>query len=403
MTGFVLFRIRAHRLLLTAAFLAVLLTTCVLTALVALSGSVGDASLRHALARDQGASTALVVTAHLPEEKLEAAQAAVVRGARQTFGGLPTTVRGLERSGAYALPRALQDPAADSTYPDLTHFAALDPSKVELTAGTMPGPTPGPPATARAGGPLPVALPQVAAQQLNLRPGALLTLADRVSDKPLTVRLTGLYRPVDQRDPYWTLDSLDGRGVSHLVFTTYGPLLADPSVLSSGRTSRGDTGWLVTADFAGTGVGEIGALRTAATEGIAALGKDPALAGSVDVRGDLANVLTRAERALLVSRSTLMIVALQLVLLAAYALLLVARLLTTERTAETRLLRARGASRARLAGLASLEALLLSLPAAVAAPLLAGPLVRLMTRGSVLGRLDLTLGGVPRPDVWLTA
>ncbi|MET9484976.1 ABC transporter permease [Streptomyces sp. NPDC006638] len=403
MTGFVLFRIRAHRLLLAAAFLAVLLTTCVLTALVALSGSVGDASLRHALARDEGASTALVVTAHLPEERLDAAQAAVVRGARQTFGGLPTTVRRLERSGAYALPRALQDPAGDATYPDLTHFAALDPSKVELTAGTMPGPTPGTAATARAGAPLPVALPQVAAQQLGLRPGALLTLTDRVSDKTLTVRLTGLYRPKDPSDPYWTLDSLDGRGVSHLVFTTYGPLLADPSVLSSGRTSRGDTGWLVTADFAGTSTGEIGALRTAATEGVTALGKDPALVGSVDVRGDLATVLTRAERALLVSRSTLMIVALQLVLLAAYALLLVARLLTTERTAETQLLRARGASRARLAGLASLEALLLSLPAAVGAPLLAGPLVRLMTRGSVLGRLDLTLDTVPRPDVWLTA
>ncbi|WP_327237904.1 ABC transporter permease [Streptomyces sp. NBC_01317] len=397
MTGFVLFRIRAHRLLLAAAFLAVLLTTCVLTALVALSGSVGDASLRHALARDQGASTALVVTAHLPEEKLDAARAAVVRGARQTFGGLPTTVRRLERSGAYALPRALQDPAADSTYPDLTHFAALDPSKVELTAGTMPDPA------RRGDGPLPVALPQVAAQRLELRPGAVLRLTDRVSGKPLTVRLTGLYRPLDQSDPYWTLDSLDGRGVSHLVFTTYGPLLTDPSVLSSGRTSRGDTGWLVTADFAGTGVGEIGALRTAATEGVTALGKDPALVGSVDVRGDLATVLTRAERALLVSRSTLMIVALQLVLLAAYALLLVARLLTTERTAETQLLRARGASRARLAGLASLEALLLSLPAAVGAPLLAGPLVRLMTRGSVLGRLDLTLDAVPRPDVWLTA
>ncbi|QIQ06142.1 FtsX-like permease family protein [Streptomyces liangshanensis] len=408
MTAFVLFRVRAHRLLLASAFLAVLLTTCVLTALVALSGSVGDASLRHALARDRGASTALGVSAQLPPGNLDAAQAAVVRGARQTFGGLPTTVRRLDRSGAYALPRALQDPAAKATYPDLTHFAALDRAKVELTAGTAPGPARGTAGSGRTTNatspePLPVALPQVAARRLNLRPGAVLTLTDRVSDKPLTVRLTGLYRPVDPSDPYWTLDSLGGRGVSHLVFTTYGPLLADPSVLSSGRTSRGDTGWLVTADFAGARVGDIGTLRTAATDGVAALGEDPALAGSVDVRSDLATVLTRAERALLVSRTTLMIVALQLVLLAGYALLLVARLLTTERTAETRLLRARGASGRRLAGLAALEALLLSLPAAVGAPLLAGPLVRLMTRGSVLGRLDLPLGGVPRADVWFTA
>lgn len=55
-----------------------------------------------------------------------------------------------------------------------------------------------------------------------------------------------------------------------------------------------------------------------------------------------------------------------------------ARLLAAERTGETQLLRARGASRATLAGLAAREALLLAGPALLIAPLLAGPLVRLL-------------------------
>lgn len=45
--GFVLLRARAHRLLLAAALLTVLLTTTVLATLTAYSGAIGDAALRH--------------------------------------------------------------------------------------------------------------------------------------------------------------------------------------------------------------------------------------------------------------------------------------------------------------------------------------------------------------------
>ncbi|MCZ0995333.1 hypothetical protein O1L44_22665 [Streptomyces noursei] len=58
------------------------------------------------------------------------------------------------------------------------------------------------------------------------------------------------------------------------------------------------------------------------------------------------------------------------------------------------MLRARGASRRRLAGLALAEALLLALPAAVAAPLLAGPLLRLLAGG---GELPLKPPAPPPP------
>ncbi|MEU8836408.1 FtsX-like permease family protein [Streptomyces sp900116325] len=397
MTGFILLRVRAHRLLLAASLLAVLLTTCVLAVLVAFSGTVGKAALQHGLGHRDAGAAALVVSAHVPSERRHAAAQAVARGARQTFDGLPVTVRDLERSGSYALPRELTGAASGAELPDLTEFAALDRSRIELVEGTLPGPV------GTAAQPLQVALPEAAAKQLRLRPGAQLTLADRASDKPVDIRVTGLYRAADASDPYWQLDSLGGRGVRTLAFTTYGPLLADPSVLASPRTSQGASAWLATADFRGLGTERIAALRSAAESGSAALRKDPVFAGSVTVRTGLPTVLVQAERTLTVSRSTLVIVAVQLVVLAACALMLVARLLNSERAGETELLRARGGSRRRIRGLIALEAVLLALPAALCAPLFAGPLSRELVERSSLGRIGLRFDDAAGPSVWLVA
>ncbi|MFD5652860.1 FtsX-like permease family protein, partial [Streptomyces sp. NPDC127039] len=120
---------------------------------------------------------------------------------------------------------------------------------------------------------------------------------------------------------------------------------------------------------------------------------------------DLPAILERLDRSLEVSRSTLLVIASQLVLLAGGALLLVARLLSVERAGELRLLRARGASRARLAAGSALEALMLAVPALVCAPLLAGPLVGLLVGQGAPARIGLgwepTAGG--SGTVWLVA
>ncbi|MEW2285603.1 ABC transporter permease [Streptomyces sp. NPDC047841] len=397
MTGFVFSRARAHRLLLGAALLTVVLTTTVLATLTAYSGAIGDAALRHVLADPRNAAdTALIVKADVPPAERTAADTAVRQGARRTFAGAPVTVRTLRRSGPYALPRSLQPPASRPGDPDLTYFAALDLTQVRVTAGRLPRRTDGEPE---------VALPETAARALRLEPGARLTLADRLQGPAVRVRVVGVYRPVSVTAPYWRLDDLLGRGVKESGFTTYGPLLAEPAVLTGGRVSAGATGWLASADIASVTTGRIGELRAAARAGSAALRRPAALSGTTVSQTALPDVLDRVDRALLVSRSTLLIVALQLVLLAGYALLLVARLLSTERADETRLLRARGASRTRIAALAGAEALLLALPAAVCAPLLAGPLTALLAGHGPLARLGLRLDlpAAGRPAVWLVA
>ncbi|TWV36151.1 ABC transporter permease, partial [Streptomyces misionensis] len=392
MTGFVFARARAHRLLLGAALLTVVLTTAVLATLTAYAGAIGDAALRHALA-DPGtaADAALIVKADVPPGQRAAADRAVRAEARRTFDGLPMTVRTLRRSGPYALPAALRPPAERSGDPDLTYFAALDRSRLRLSEGRFPR---------AAKGAVEVALPGTAARALRLRVGDRLTLTDRLGGPALRVRISGLYRPASVTAPYWRLDDLLGRGVKESGFTTYGPLVADPSVLAAGRVSAGPTAWLASADFGRTTTGRIGRLRAAARAGGTELRARPELHGATMAQTGLPEVLDRLERSLRAARSTLLIAALQLVLLAGYALLLVARLLGAERAAETRLLRARGASRARLAALAAAEAGLLVLPAALAAPFLAAPLTRILAAHGPLSRLDLRLtlplaGGLP--------
>ncbi len=396
-TGFVLLRVRAHRLLLSAAVLAVLLTTSVLAALTGFSGSVGDAALRHTLTHGSAASAALVVSASVDHEQRAEADEAVRKVSRDAFDGLPVTVGKLESSGSYALPRSLQDPAARrGKEPDLTHFTALDPSRVRITGGKAPAAVDG-------SGPVQVALPVVAAEALKLKPGARLTVTDRLRDKKQRVLVTGVYEAADRSDPYWQLDPLGGRGVRKLAFTTYGPLLTDPSVLASGVLAEGETSWLASADFAELTTGSMEGLREASAGAPKALAAAPVFASGITAKTSLPTVLDQLDRALLVSRSTLMIVAVQLVLLAAYALLLVARLLNSERDGERELLRARGGSRGRITSFAAIEALLLAVPAAVVAPLLAGPLTGLLAERSALSRIGLQVQEASTGTVWLVS
>ncbi|WP_164992392.1 FtsX-like permease family protein [Streptomyces sp. L2] len=403
MTGFVVSRARAHRLLLGAMLLTVLLTTTVLATLTAYSGAIGDAALRHVLDDPRNAAdTALIVKADVPAGRRTAADQAVRAGARKTFDGLPVTVRTLRRSGPYALPGSLRPAGersnvgsgAGSGDPDLTYFAALDPTQVRMTTGRLPRP-------AGAGAEAEVAIPQAVSAPLRLEPGDRITLADQLGGRSVRVRVTGLYRPLSVTAPYWQLDDLRGRGVKTSGFTMYGPLLTDPSVLNAGRVSTGSTAWLASADFGTLTTGRTGALRDAARAGSGSLRKSAALSGMTALSTSLPDVLDRIDRSLLVSRSNLLIVTLQLILLAGYALLLVARLLSTERAAETRLLRARGASRTRLAVLAATESLLLALPAALCAPLLSTPLTTLLASRGPLSRLHLHLDVPPTGRLWV--
>ncbi|MFD9287542.1 FtsX-like permease family protein [Streptomyces sp. NPDC060030] len=389
----------------SAALLVVLLTSAVLASLALFSGTIGNAALRHTLGVRESIPASLVISSQVAPHRIDEAERAAAQGARKTFDGLPVTLSRMQRSGTYALPADPAEAGAGGDGLDLTHFAAVDRSRIRLLSGALPR-------AGQAGAgrpPVQVAVPEAAADRMDAKSGAILTLVDRVSGQSLNIRVTGIYRPLDTADPYWQADPLRGRGARTLSFTTYGPLVAAPSVLSSGLTSEGTTTWVARADYGQMTAERVERLGAAVPRGLAQLRSAPALADSQTAAGEpqvstsLPSVLDHFSKSLLVARSALMIVALQLTLLAAAALLLVGRLLSADRAAHTDLLRARGASRRRIIAMAWLEALVPVLAGALCAPLLAAPLTRFLTDHTSVGRLDVVIETTPTPSLWLLA
>ncbi|MFJ8043083.1 FtsX-like permease family protein [Kitasatospora sp. NPDC096147] len=382
MFGFVLRRLRGRLPLAAAVLLTVLTTTTVLTALAAFDRTVGEAGLRHALTGEPRGSLLLGTDRETPRAKDDAAVAGF---AREVYGELPTTTLSVARSKSYGLPARPDGGRAADAQPDLTVLAALAPDRVEVLAGRLPQ-------APQAGGPVEVAAPSSTLDRLGLTAGALpatVTIVDRFTDVPMEVSVTGVYRAADRAAEYWRLDPLGGRETQVKGFTTYGPMLVDDAALSSGRVTQGGRSWLVTADFSTTTAERMADLGQRLPE----LRVEFLRGNGLQVDTGLAELVEELRSAALMARSTLLIGGLQLVALAVAALLLVVHLVTDRRAGENALLTARGASRARLAACTAIESVLLALPAALLAPVLAGPVLRLLGRQEALAGLPLDTTG----------
>ncbi|MEU9800290.1 FtsX-like permease family protein [Streptomyces sp. NPDC051000] len=387
MIGFVVRRLRGRLPLAAAVLLTVLIATTALSALLAFSRGVDEAGLRQAIHGPGRARTTVTLTAEHPTSGRAEDDEAVRAFATGLFGRLPVDVRSVARSRSYGLP----GPRAPGREADLTLLAALDRDRVRLLSGEWPRPL------ANASARVQVAVPQAALNRLGLSADELpaeVGLDDRYGGPPLTVRVTGVYRAAEPTAPYWRLDPLGGRELQVGAFTTYGPLLSDDSAFTAGGLPQDSRAALLTADFTAADASDIEAVRAAATRldthGPLTI---PLAATGLKVRTELPALLSELTSAQRVARSTLLVGALQLAVLAAAALLLVAHLMTDRKEAERVLLTARGASRRRLGLLTCTESLLLALPAAVLAPLVTPPLLRLAGRLGPLSGLSLDSAG----------
>lgn len=395
MGSLVFLRLRAHRLLLTAALLSVTLTTCAVAVLVAFGSAVGDAGLRRALEDPTSGRALFEVSVRAGDEADPETDARVRRTVVRAYDGLPVDVSSSLRSASYGLPPSLSPSGtARPDHPDLTLLATLDRERVTVVRGSLPG-------APEDGRPVPVALPETAAATLGLRPGDEVALSGRLDGGSLRVRLTGTYRPRDAASSYWRLDPLGGRGVRTLSFTSYGPMLTDPAAFASGRVPAAETVWQGRARFGTVTEDRADGLRRAVERAVAQL-EEADRAHKVSAASGLPALLDELQRSLLVTRSSLLVSGVQLALLASLALLVVSGLLAADRAAETVWLRARGASRSAVAGLAAAEAALLAAPAAVAAPLVTGRLVRRLAGQGELARAGVRLD-VHMPTVWSAA
>ena len=125
-----------------------------------------------------------------------------------------------------------------------------------------------------------------------------------------------------------------------------------------------------------------------------------ALSGDAPVTTtELDAILSGAERSLLVSRTGVLLLIVQLAILAAYAIVLTAGLLADHRRLDTALLRSRGAGPLEIVSMALVEALFLAVPAALLAPFLAATALRLF---NVAGPLATAQVGL-EPQLTVTA
>ncbi|WP_405791715.1 ABC transporter permease [Streptomyces sp. NBC_00029] len=390
MLGFVVRRLRGRWPLAVAVLLTVLITATTLTALTAFTRGVGEEGLRRALTGAEQPRTTVVVTSGRPVSSRGQDDESVRAFADQVFGRLPVASESVARSRSYGLPGV----ATSGRDADLTLLAALGKDHVRLLAGQWPAPVAAPAAGAPAA-PTQVAVPRAALARLGLTESALpapVRLEDRFGGPPLTVQITGVYRAADPDAAYWRLDPLGGREVQADSFAVYGPLLVDDSAFTTGGVLQNHRLTLLTPDLRTITAAEAEAVRTATEPASVSLEG----AASLRTATELPKILGELSAGTVVARSTLLMGALQLAVLSTAALLLVAHILTVRQEPERVLLTARGASRRRLGALTAAESLLLALPAAVLAPLLTPPLLRLFGRFGPLGRVHLDI-----PDTWL--
>ena len=398
--GLVVRRALGHRLLVVAAAATALFAVTVLVALGGYAASVTGEGLRTTLAGATFNGAGTRISTAVPARSIPAEQRKVTAALAKVYGHVPVAISLSARGDSYVLPGQ-----EHSAHPQLTTFATYSgiEAHARLTAGRWPAATSSATSSASGGKAVETALPVAAARAMRLAPGRTVTLHSRIGGAPVSVRVTGLFEARRADDYFWGGDRLVTTGVERLGYTTFGPLVVPPATFTSRFTTSVTARWLVLPALQDVPAGRLSEVAARARALPDALGSSTAGGSGYTVRSSAPDLLDQVGRALLVSRSTLLIPVLQLVVLAVYTLMLVARLLAEHRRVEVTLMRARGASGRQITGLAVGEGLLLSAPSAVAAPFLAPLLVRAATATPLLGTPGLHLDLAPTALTWSIA
>ncbi|WP_328767421.1 ABC transporter permease [Streptomyces sp. NBC_00286] len=361
-----------HGLVLGAAGLAVLLAATVLAALAALSEKAVEGGVQRRLAGDPEAVVG--VYGAYPSSGAEELDGLVRAAVGRAFGGVPhhtwsalrvPAVRSAQMSVTEADGRRRDDASVSVVALQETRRHA------RLVAGRWPG-------AAGGGGVVETALSDVFAEELALRPGDELRVQAEGGPQ-VRMRVAGLYRADGRSPAVWANLSTTSFGTSESV------ALVERAVVTSTPGLAKDVGglWLGVLDTGGLRLGDIGPLQRRAerfggsdvslsvfrgTKPTTELVAEPTLDDALD---DLSAPIA-------VARAGLYIPATLLAALAAAALVLTARQLAEHRRPELALLAARGAGTPRLALSTTAQWAAVALPAGLAAPFLAGPLLRLL-------------------------
>jgi predicted lysophospholipase L1 biosynthesis ABC-type transport system permease subunit len=397
---------------------AAALTTFVAAAAAAALAAFGGQSLPQAARHDlvTAPGTALTASGSFSGATVSATTSALRSAIGSALPGVPFGFwQGIWSNPLSLVPGAQPArPAGAGKNTPVLEAAALDGIQAHavLVSGTWPGAAP-----QSAGTPIPAALPATAAGLLKLRAGETITLRDKAAGQSLTFKITGLYARrsgsgsgLGAAAAYWQLDSVPAGGsTSASGFTTYGPVVVAPSAfpatlasVPAGKLTVATGTWVAQPDMSRFSDASLFA-ASADVSALTANQSSSALLSSVEFSTSLPAVLSDTGSDLTVARSLLAISALQLIVLAAAALIAVARLLSAQREGETALLTARGATRWQLTRLTAAEVV----PLSAASALLGGAAGAWLawTLGRALGRGGSAYAGVSLAvaGTWLDA
>ncbi len=403
----------AHRVVLAAAGLTTLVAAAIGAALAVVVGQGLPLAVRHDLSVAPG--TALSIAGPVSNDQAAATASTLRTAVGQSLGGVPYGFWSATWSDPLELvPGALPARPASAGKGNASLLEAVAMDGITSHAVLVSGQWPAAPAAGRVPRPrtarapsvsyeIPAALPASAAALLHLSPGDVLTLKDEIANARISFRITGLFAPRRLSGiaaSYWALNTIPASGSgTQSGYTAYGPLLVSPAAFAptaSGSETAGTltarTGtWLAQPDMAKFTNADLSAISGEVSALQQALLSSSVL-GGMQLSTSLPSVLSATASNLSVARSLLVISALQLLVLALAALLAVARLLASQREAETALISARGATRWQLARLTAAE--VIPLCAVVAA---AGALVGIRLAGLLTTAGPLKAAGVKLP------
>lgn len=377
--------------------LSVLLSTLIASSLVAAFAGFAATTLPQAVSAELAGAPhkSVAISGAIDASQERTDHRAVSATLAAAFGTVPFTVADAVWSDPIGLPAA----RGAKTVP-IVQAAAMGQIRahVKLTAGVWPtGFTSQP----HGGALVQAAVPASVAAALRLAVGQVLVLRDRQTSARVGFRVTGIYRPLDQTQPYWGLDLISPTGVSQQPgFVTYGPFVVARQAFSAGHLAIGGATWLYGLATTRLSASQLNPLAGRVVRALNHLTSSVDL-GGLQASSGLPAVLRVIGTKLVVARSLLLVGELELLLLAGAALTLTARTLASQREEELAILSSRGAGRRQLLGMALAEALIITVIAAAAGAVLGSWLAGLLSRAGALRAAGLKVSGIPA-DNWLT-
>lgn len=369
-----------HGLVLTAAALCVLMSATVLAAIASLADTSVQGGIRQRLAGDP--ATAVQVMAHYRQQGLAPAGSRIRTALDQALGPVPhTTYTALRSPSSLTSQYAVLRPDGTPRGVAVTLVGIPEPSRhVRLAAGRAPRAT-------APGSPVEVMLSRGVAARVGLAPGDLFAI-NRTREKRITLRVSGLWTA----DPHAPGEPAVLTGLASAFGTsdTVALLPEDAFAARPGLTADAVAAWIAVPDTARLRLDQVTPLRDRLTR---FAGSDPAVSvfhgaapplDGVHVDTSMPAEIDALAAPMAVARAGIYIPGALLAALATAALVLTARQLAQARAAEVALMGARGAGTARLLVGTAAQWALVAIPAAAAAPYLAGPLLAALHHAGLL-------------------